>query len=137
MSAKLLLRLAAVLMLLHTIGHVIAMLTWKQAPDAQNQKVVAAMQDTHFQFGGKEVSYGSFYEGSGINLIFTMLLITLLLWILSANKQPAVVAALTIFLFFFAVTEYIYFFPFAATFSFLACICAGLSLFTKHTSKKG
>ncbi|MHA4808459.1 LIC_13387 family protein [Flavitalea flava] len=131
MKPKLLLRIAAALMLLHTIGHSIGALSWKKAPNAQIGNVIGAMQNQHFEFMGRQVSFGGFYEGYVISMIFVLLLITVLLTLVSNNPQYPMVAALSVFLILLAITEYIYFFPFAAAFSLLAGLCAGFTLFKK------
>ncbi|WP_448699548.1 hypothetical protein ACFGVR_21170 [Mucilaginibacter sp. AW1-3] len=129
MKSKLLLRIASILMLLHSIGHTFGALTWKEAPNAAVGQVITAMQSVHFPFMGRQVSFGLFFEGYGISMIFVLLLITILLWLLSNNPQPAFIVVLAIFLLLLGVTEYIYFFPFAAAFTLLSGICTGLTIF--------
>jgi hypothetical protein len=131
MRPKLLLRIAAILMLLHTIGHTIGALSWKKAPNGQLQNVIDGMQNNHFAFMGRQASYGLFYEGYCISMIFVLLLVTILLWLLAGNFQYAIVVVLSIFLLALAVTEFIYFFPFAAAFSLLAGLCAASTLFKR------
>ena len=65
MKAKLLLRIAAAMMLLHTIGHTMGTLTWKQAPNNAVAQVVSGMQNNHFDFMGRSSSLAGFYEGFG------------------------------------------------------------------------
>ncbi|GAA4098854.1 LIC_13387 family protein [Mucilaginibacter panaciglaebae] len=134
MSAKLSLRIAAVLILLHAFGHTFGTLGWKKAPNAQVGNVINDMQNIHFQFMGRQVSFANFYEGYGISMIFVLLLVAALLWHFSYSIQAKPIAFLTIFLLLLAFTEYVYFFSFAAAFSLLAGVCAGLSLLQK--SKK-
>jgi hypothetical protein len=135
MKSRTLLRIAAVLMLLHAIGHSFGVLGWKKAPNAAVGLVITGMQNVHFQFMGRQVSLGSYYEGYGFILIFVLLLITFQLWLLSGNIQYPIVAALAIFLLLLAICEYIYFFPFAAAFSLMAGICTGLTLFNSTAQK--
>jgi hypothetical protein len=133
MKAKLLLRIAAVLMLLHTIGHTIGALTWKTAPNKAVEATISSMQNNHFEFMGRQATLASFYEGYGISMIGVLLLVTVLLWLAAAETFNPLSAQLTvtlgIFLLFLAIAEYIYFFPFAALFSFLAGVCALIARF--------
>jgi hypothetical protein len=122
MKAKLRLRIAAILMLLHTIGHTIGALTWKQAPNPTVQQVVDGMQREHFSFMGRQVSLGAFFDGYGFTMIGVLLLITILLWMLSAQPVRSMIRVLGLFLVFLGIIEFIYFFPFAAAFSLLAGI---------------
>jgi len=141
MKPRVLLRIAAVIMLLHTIGHTFGALSWKQAPDKATGLVITAMQANHFEFMGRRTSLAIFYEGYGILLIFVLLLVSILLWLLASEAgNPLTVKLLiplTAFLLLFAVAEYIYFFPFAAFFSGLAGIAALVSLIqTRHTQHR-
>jgi len=115
-------------MLLHAIGHSFGALGWKKAPNEVIGRVIHAMQSNHFAFMGRSVSFGSFYEGYGITMIFVLLLISWLLWLLSYDTNSLLTArllvAISIFLFLLVVSEYVYFFPFAALFTLLAGICA-------------
>jgi hypothetical protein len=132
MKAKTLLRIAAVLMLLHTAGHTIGALTWKQTSNAAMKRVVEAMLNNHFDFMGRTVSIGDFYSGYGFILIGVLLLLSLLLWILSAEPVRSILLALGFFLVFLSLMELIYFFPVAAAFSLLA----GISTLFAYTKPK-
>jgi hypothetical protein len=122
MKAKTLLRTAAVLMLLHTAGHTVGALTWKQAPNAAMKQVVDGMLNNRFDFMGRSASIGDFYSGYGFIMIGVLLLLSLLLWILSTEHIRSMILVLGLFLVFMAIIEVIYFFPFAAAFSLLAGI---------------
>jgi hypothetical protein len=132
MKPKIFLRIASVLMLLHTVGHTLGALSWRKAPNAAVQKVITAMESNRFQFMGRSASLADFYSGYGIIMIGVLLLITVLLWLGSDETDVRsfrkVQTLLTAFLVFLAVIEYIYFFPFAAAFSLLAGICTLISL---------
>lgn len=131
MKAKVLLRIAAVLMLLHTAGHTVGALTWKDAPNARVAAVVAGMQQEHFQFMGRSLTLGSFYEGYGFAMIGVLLLISGLLWLLSATPVRGMILLSGLFLVFMGVIELIYFFPFAAAFSLLAGLLSLIALWRK------
>ena len=120
MKAKLLLRIAAVLMLLHTAGHTFGALTWKQAPNIAIKHVIEGMLSNRFNFMGRSVSIGDFHTGYGYGMIGVLLLITILLWLLSTVPVRPIILVLGLFLLFLGSVELIYFFPFAAAFSLLA-----------------
>ena len=116
------LRIAGGLMLLHTLGHTLGALTWKQAPNARIAAVINGMQTEHFGFMGRAVSLGGFFEGYGLILIDVLLLLTVLLWLQSAAPDRKMVLPLALFQLFMGIIELIHFFPFAAVVSLLAGI---------------
>ena len=138
MNQKVLLRIAAVLMFLHTIGHSFGTLNWKNAPDAAVGRLISGMQTTHFAFMGRSVTLAGFYEGYGLSMIFVLLLISVVLWFLSTAAVGELLARLlplfAVFLLFLGIIEYIYFFPFAASFSLLAALCTFIARIRIRTS---
>jgi hypothetical protein len=124
MRPKLLLRIAAVLMLLHTIGHTLGALTSSEAPNARVGLVLKGMQSEHFNFMGRNATLAQFYNGYGIIMILVLLLISVQLWLLASALNKAMVLALAIFLLITACCEYVYFFPFAALITLLSGIAA-------------
>ena len=102
MKPKLLLRIGAILMFLHTIGHTIGALSWKDAPNPSVGQVLTAMQKNHFVFMGRDTTLASFYEGYGYTMILALLLISMMLWFLAAESNNPLLAKLlplsTIFL---------------------------------------
>jgi len=135
MKPKILLRIAAVLMFLHTTGHTLGALSWKDAPNAAIAQVVKGMLANHFNFMGRSASMGSFYDGYGFTMILVLLLIGIMLWVLSSQTNNNLAVRFTqllgVFLLMMGVLEYIYFFPFAAAFSLLAGICTVWALFVR------
>jgi len=135
MKPKILLRIAAILMFLHTLGHTVGALSWKDAPNAAVAQVVNGMLENHFNFMGRSVSMGSFYDGYGLTMILVFLLVSLLLWLSSTQTDNPLsvrlMQLLGVFLLITGVLEYIYFFPFAAAFSLLAGICTVGALFAR------
>jgi hypothetical protein len=131
MKPKLLLRIASVIMLLHTVGHTFGALGWKNAPNAAVASVIAGMEREHFNFMGRSSTIAGFYEGYGVINIFVLLLLSILLWLLSGQAaNPAarsMSVLLGIFMVIMSVCEYIYFFPLAAIMSLIAGICALLA----------
>jgi len=122
MRPKLLLRIAAILMLLHTIGHSIGALTSSEPPNPRVGLVIKGMETEHFNFMGRTTTISQFYNGYGIITIFVLLLISVQLWLLASIQNKIMVLTLAIYLLLTACCEYIYFFPFAALFTLLAGI---------------
>jgi len=133
---KHLVRLAAVLMAFHTLGHTMGALGWKKNPDENVSAVIDGMLTTHFDFMGRSATLGQFYEGYGIIMILVLALISSQLWMLSDEadnpKATRLLTFMTVFLILMAVLEYIYFFPFAAGITFLAAVCVIISLIGKN-----
>jgi hypothetical protein len=129
---KIALRIAAVLILLHTLGHTMGALTWKNAPNVRVAAVVTGMENEHFDFMGRSLTLSSFFNGYGFIMIGVLLLISILLWLLSSAPVRSMILLLGLFLIFMAITEFIYFFPFVAAFSLLAGIS---TLFAYQKSK--
>jgi hypothetical protein len=130
---KTLLRVASLMMFLHTIGHTIGALTWKKDPASSIQQVVDDMISHKFIFMGALRSIGDFYEGYGMTMIFVLLLLAVLLWQLSAIsvKHPAPAARLLIpislSLLAIALIEFRYFFLLATALSLIAGLLSGWS----------
>jgi len=140
MKPKLLLRIAAVLMFLHTMGHTLGALTWKTAPNPVIGLVIKGMETNHFDFMGRSVTLASFYEGYGFMMIFVYMYMSILLWLLSTDPGNKLcvrlLPILAILLLSLGIIEYIYFFPFAAAISVVAGLCTLASLFAKGSSSR-
>ncbi len=65
MRPALLYRIASVLFVLFALGHTFGFLSFKP-PSAEGLAVRDAMNNVHFQIGGANLSYGSFYTGFGL-----------------------------------------------------------------------
>src|SRR5476651_289887 len=83
MKAKVLTRAAAVFVLLHLMGHIVGTSTWKQGPNPAVQTVIDGMQSQRFNFMGRMVSIGDFFEGYGHSMTGVLLMIIVSLWLLS------------------------------------------------------
>lgn len=138
MKAKLLLRIAAIIMLLHGIGHTIGVATWKSKGDVPVQ-VVQVMQDVQFTFMGKSGStMAGFYSGFGYCGTIFLLFLAVLLWVLSAWKDKSAnkilwvtaIAILTL-----AVDEIIYFFLMAVVFCLVSAALVLLSIWQFNKNK--
>ncbi|OCX53087.1 hypothetical protein BEL04_01865 [Mucilaginibacter sp. PPCGB 2223] len=139
MKAKILLRTASIMVMLHTLGHTLGALSWKNAPNAAIKVVIDGMLGNRFDFGGKSVSIGDFYAGYGYSMIGVLLMITVLLWLLSNETISTLSRQIrwitSILLLFLGVVELTCFFPLPAVLSLLAAIATLVSLFAKQGNK--
>jgi hypothetical protein len=135
MKPKLLLRIAAILIFVHGVLHTIGFTSWKDAADPVQKEVVQQMTGHKFPFMGAVHSLGDYYEGFGYGCSIALILISVLLWIASAENMAInrlakqVVIATGIALLIWGTDELVYFFPFAAALTFVACICTLLSVY--------
>jgi hypothetical protein len=126
MTPKLLLRIAAILMLIHLIGHSIGHSGWKKDTDPGKAEVVRVMTGAHFPFMGVSRSMGDYYEGYGYVTSAALLLMVLVLWFSSSgtggdNRSIGqIVLTVGIVLIAICGLEFAFFFPFAAGISLLA-----------------
>jgi hypothetical protein len=142
MKAKLLLRIAVALIVVHLIGHSIGHFTWKDSQgDAQKQEVIRQMTDYKFDFMGSKRSMGDYFEGYSALISIKYLVFILLLWPISsfADQHPTLgrklIAPLSLGLIAFGILEFVYFFPFAALMSTLAGLAAFFSMFGLRPQK--
>ena len=136
MKPKILLRIASILMLLHTAGHTMGALTWSDAPNAAVAQVVKGMETVHFVFMGRQVTLGLFFNGYGFINIGVLLMITAMLWLLSRDTGNKLFGGFTgllgVFLLMMAILEFVYFFAFAAAISALAGACTLAALYFRN-----
>ena len=128
MKPKILLRIAAAFMLLHTVGHTMGTLGSEMPDNPRIGAVLNGMRSEHFDFMGRSATLAQFFTGYGVSLIFVLLFISVQLWMLAARPVKGMLAGLGIFLSALAVCEYIYFFPMAALFTLLAAVCVWIAL---------
>lgn len=130
MKAKIWIRIAAVCMLFFALGHTAGHITRHTTDDVRAKEVIKAMTDYKRDMFGAMRSFDENYTGMSLNLIATLLILTVVLWILSnlATSNPRTTAHLLIPVllcaWFFAVTGFMYFFLLPA----ITCLLAGLSL---------
>lgn len=95
MTATLLYRIAAVVLLLFAAGHTVGFLTFRP-PSPQGLAVYESMQSVHFEFDGGTFSYGGFYTGFGLTVTAYMLFSAFLAWHLGslAASRPQAIGAL-------------------------------------------
>jgi uncharacterized membrane protein len=134
MTAKIILRAAAIIIFLHDIGHTMAVLTWKDDTDPKKMEVIKQMTENKFPFMATSRSMGEYFEGFGIQGTLALLLITLILWYVSdaretnKNFNKKIILTVSIILLVWGISELIYFFPLAASFSLLSSLLGFYSL---------
>ena len=143
MRPKLLLRIAAVIMLLHALGHTMGVITWKKPESHVPPDLVKQMVEQRFIFMGSDRSIADFYDGFGYASTIALLLIVFLLWHVSGLTQAnagiarKILIPVLLFLIFLAIDELIFFFPFAASFTLVsaALTCIAILLVNKPVSQ--
>ncbi|EQA38021.1 hypothetical protein LEP1GSC047_3575 [Leptospira inadai serovar Lyme str. 10] len=136
MNPKILLRIAAFLILFHAVGHTFGMQARKNVQDPPAKALVQEMSEVKVPMMGELTnrSYDDFYYGMGIALSLALFSITILLWILGgvAVSNPQTTKNLLYPIFFnlsgLAVIEFVYFFPLPAWTSTLSAVCIAISL---------
>src|ERR1700722_20188533 len=115
MKPKLLLRIAAILMLLHNVGHTMGFSGGKQSPDPVKQEVIKQMTGHSFPFMGAVHSLGDYYEGFGYAATLALLLIAAILWVVSGYTEQTeplvkrILIVLSVILLAWGVNELIFF----------------------------
>ena len=130
MSATVLYRIASIVLILFAAGHTTGFLTFKP-PSAEGIAVHDAMNNVHFEVGGKPFTYGSFYKGFGLYITVYLLFSALVAWHLGslAATHPEAVGmlgwAFVAMQLVSVVLSWVYFFPVTAIFSAVAALCSG------------
>jgi len=130
MTATILYRIAAVVLILFAAGHTAGFLSLTP-PSAEGVAVRDAMNNVHFAVGSKSYTYGGFYKGFGLTITVYMLFTALLAWYLGglAATHPEAIGILGWA--FFAlqlaslVLSWLYFFPVPAVFAAVVALCTG------------
>jgi hypothetical protein len=134
MKAKLLLRIAAAFILVHLLGHSMGHATWDKPEDTKMQGVIATMKGYSATFMGATKSMADYYNGYSLIIFGLYGMTILILWFASGfiNEQKTIAVKIlfpiAIAYLAFGVIEYIYFFPFAASMSFLAGLLTLVSI---------
>ena len=116
MTPKLLIRIAAGCTLFFAFGHTIGHLTRKDVTEAKAKEVIRLMEDTKFDLFGQIRSFDENYTGMSLNLIFTLLAFTVVLWFISSITETdpkscrTLLIPIIVCLLGFAVTSFLYFF---------------------------
>jgi hypothetical protein len=127
---KILLRIAAVIVLLHNVAHTMGHINWKKAPGEVNRRAIDAMVSNEFEFMGAQSTYARFFDGYGYAGTLALALAMVLLWMLSSVQSPLaknLSKVTAIFLMLWAVMEYLYFFPLAAWMTMIAAILTSIA----------
>jgi hypothetical protein len=130
MSATVLYRIASIVLILFAAGHTTGFLTFKP-PSAEGIAVHDAMNNVHFEVGGKLFTYGNFYKGFGLYITVYLLFSALVAWHLGglAATHPEAVGmlgwAFVAMQLVSVVLSWVYFFPVTAIFSAVAALCSG------------
>jgi hypothetical protein len=134
MKAKVLLRIAALFILIHLIGHSIGHATWDTPEDPKMQIVVDTMKGYEAEFMGATKSMADYYNGYSLIIFGLYGMTILILWFMSGiindHRTIAVKILSPIALAYlaFGIIEFISFFPFAAAMSFFAGLFTLLSI---------
>ena len=135
MKPKLLLRIAAIVMFLHDVGHTLGQLTWKETPDPAKLAVIKQMTENKFLFMGKMRSMGEYFDGFGYASTLGLFLLAAILWIASGATEQnkgivkKILVIVSLVLLAWGIVELIFFFPFAAAFSLLAFLLTVIATF--------
>jgi hypothetical protein len=130
MSATVLYRIAAIVLILFAAGHTAGFLTFKP-PSAEGISVRDAMNNVHFSVGGKPYTYGGFYKGFGLTITVYLLFSALLAWHLGglAATHPEAIGILGWAFFGLQIASlvlaWMYFFPVPAVFAGVVALCTG------------
>jgi len=137
MKAKWFLRIAAILIIVHLLGHAMGHMSWDKPDDPRMQEVVDAMKSYEGQFMGASQSMADYYRGYSLILFLVFVMSVMQLWIASGiidEHSEAIKKFLypvSMAYFGFSVIEFVYFFPFAASVSFLAALFTLLAVLLK------
>jgi hypothetical protein len=135
MKPRLFLRIAALCILIHLIGHFFGHFSWKETPDPVKQEVIRQMTGPKFEFMGAMRSMGDYFEGYGL-ILFIVYGMSIAL-ILSAMRYSdsnhdiarKVLTPIGIGFVAMGAIEFVYFFPFAASLSLGAGLFIILAIF--------
>jgi hypothetical protein len=134
MKPKILLRIAAILLVLFAAGHTSGHLGRKKNPDPEGQKVLQAMERYKFTFMGTEQTLDGHMEGYGMGFTFMLVALIGLLWIISIRTEndPKYSQLLLYPILFFmlgnAYVAYRYFFMGPTVFSLIVCLLLVVSM---------
>jgi hypothetical protein len=138
MKAKWFLRIAAVLIFIHLLGHSMGHAGWDKPKDPRMQEVVNAMKSYEGQFMGASQSMADYFNGYSLILFLVLVMSAAQLWIASgvidSNREitKKLLYPLAVAYFGFSIVEFVYFFPFAAGISFLAGLSTLLAVLSKR-----
>jgi hypothetical protein len=135
MKPRTLLRIAALSILIHLIGHTFGHFTWKETTDPVKQEVIRQMTGPQFEFMGSMRSMGDYFEGYSL-ILFVVYGMSIALILSAARFSDSnhdiarkVLTPIGIGYTAFGVIEFLHFFPFAASMSLGAGVLIILAIF--------
>jgi hypothetical protein len=130
MSATVLYRISAVLLILFAAGHTVGFLKF-QPSNADGAAVFAQMNSVRLQVGNGKLTYGDFYRGFGLFCTVYLLFAAYLAWHLGSVAQTNPQTIATLAWVFFALQlssmalSWKYFLPPPVVFSAIIALCTG------------
>jgi hypothetical protein len=135
MKPKVLMRFASGLLFIYASGHAIVHFTRHRSKDMVAQKVMKTMSEYKINMYGQMRSYDETYNGMSLNMVFTLVSFSLILWILSifAERNRVMVRAslvpVSICLVGYTITGFLFFFPAPAYASLISAVLTIVSFF--------
>jgi hypothetical protein len=133
MKPRILLRIAAIALLLHDAGHSSQILLWTKTDDPAKQEVIRQMTMKYFPFMGASRSMGDGFEGFIWAASIAMLFFVVVLWIVSGDNQNPlarkILIVTAVILAGWWIVELNYFFLFAAVNTFVVWLFILTALF--------
>ena len=132
MTARRLLRIAAILSFLYFLGHSAGM-PWTPSTSGSGEAVVRGMQLVRFDVFGSSRTYWDFYQGFGLTVSVLQLLGSVVLWLLArlAPGAPATVRPFVLAFFVASLAQLVlvvrYFFLPPIVFCVAIAVCLGLA----------
>lgn len=136
MSSKVMLRFASGLLFLFALGQIVGHYTRHDSKDMRVQKVLKVMMENKFDMYGQWRTYDENYTGMSLNLIFSLLAFSIMLWVLSVftTRNRVLVRAMLVPISFcllgYSITGFLFFFPLAAYTSFFAAVLTIVTMFS-------
>ena len=140
MTATLLYRIAAFVLVLFAAGHTLGFIKFKP-PTPEGVAVQQSMDQVRFQLGSKSYSYGDFYRGFGLFCTAYLLFAAFLAWHMGemARNTPQAIGALGWVFFALQVAGIVlswkYFVPPPAIFSAVLAILTGWASWLVNSAK--
>ncbi|MCF0070918.1 hypothetical protein LZD49_10580 [Dyadobacter sp. CY261] len=135
MKPRLLMRIAALFVLIHLIGHSFGHFSWKETTNPAKQEVIKQMTGPRFEFMGAMRSMGDYYEGYSL-ILFVVYAMSIALILSAAGYADSnhdiarkVLTPIGIGYVAFGIIEFLHFFPFAASMSLGAGALIILAIF--------
>jgi len=124
-----LIRIAAALMFLHTVGHSFGVFGSK-APNPTIARIEQDMAQNFFPFMGRAASLGIFFQGYGVIIILVLLFTSVVIWWLANQTESELGSKLLLLSFLYlsvlAFMEVVYRFPFFLTVPAAICLLIAL-----------